>query len=328
MNILIAPNSFRGSLDAFQVANIIGKAFVEASSDFEITKIPIADGGDFTGDVLVRNLGGEWKTVEVLNPLGQPIQARFGIINQTTGIVELSEASGTRLISDDDLNPMITTTYGTGQLIKAALDEGCKKIIVGLGGSATNDGGIGALQALGVKFLDKDKNSIGFGGGELERIETIDDSELDNRVKWTEIVVPCDVNNYLLGEKGASHVFGPQKGADEAMVERLDEGMTNYSLKVWEQYNRDIVNLKYGGAAGGTAAGLWAFLKARLVLGSRYILNELHFDAAVEKADLVITAEGKLDFQTVNGKGPFEVSMRAKRFKKPVIAIAGQVAFN
>jgi len=324
MNILIAPNSFRGSLDAFEVADIIGKAFEDVSSNFEITKIPIADGGDFTAEILVRNLEGYWKDVEVLNPLGQPTVARLGLTESGVGIVELSEASGTRLIKDAELNPMMTTTYGTGQLIKAALEESCHKIIICLGGSATNDGGVGLLQALGVRFLDKDGKEIGFGGTELQRIATIDDSQIDSRVKKTEIVVPCDVGNYLLGEKGATQMFGPQKGATPKMVESLEEGMTHYSLKVWEQYRRDMVNLKHGGAAGGTAAGLWAFLKARLVLGSRYVLNELYFDLAAEKADLIITAEGKLDNQTINGKAPFEVAMRAKRFKKTIIAIAGQ----
>lgn len=324
MNILIAPNSFRGSLDAFEVADIIGKAFEDVSSNFEITKIPIADGGDFTAEILVRNLEGYWKDVEVLNPLGQPTVARLGLTESGVGIVELSEASGTRLIKDAELNPMMTTTYGTGQLIKAALEESCHKIIICLGGSATNDGGVGLLQALGVRFLDKDGKEIGFGGAELQRIATIDDSQIDSRVKKTEIVVPCDVGNYLLGEKGATQMFGPQKGATPKMVESLEEGMTHYSLKVWEQYRRDMVNLKHGGAAGGTAAGLWAFLKARLVLGSRYVLNELYFDLAAEKADLIITAEGKLDNQTINGKAPFEVAMRAKRFKKTIIAIAGQ----
>ncbi|MGB1120559.1 MAG: glycerate kinase, partial [Saprospiraceae bacterium] len=324
MNVLIAPNSFRGSLDAFEVADIIGKAFEDVSRNFEITKIPIADGGDFTAEILVRNLEGYWKDVEVLNPLGQPTVARLGLTESGVGIVELSEASGTRLIKDAELNPMMTTTYGTGQLIKAALEEFCHKIIICLGGSATNDGGVGLLQALGVRFLDKDGKEIGFGGAELQRIATIDDSQIDSRVKKTEIVVPCDVGNYLLGEKGATQMFGPQKGATPKMVESLEEGMTHYSLKVWEQYRRDMVNLKHGGAAGGTAAGLWAFLKARLVLGSRYVLNELYFDLAAEKADLIITAEGKLDNQTINGKAPFEVAMRAKRFKKTIIAIAGQ----
>lgn len=324
MNILIAPNSFRGSLDAFEVANIIGKAFEDVSRNFEITKIPIADGGDFTGEILVRNLNGYWKTVEVLNPLGQPTKARLGLTENGVGIVELSEASGTRLISHSELNPMKTTTYGTGQLIKAALEEDCKKIIVCLGGSATNDGGVGLLQALGVRFLDKDGEEIGFGGGELQRIATIDESQIDKRVKKTEIVVPCDVGNYLLGDKGATKVFSQQKGATDETVDILEESMTHYSLKIWELYRRDVVNLKFGGAAGGTAAGLWAFLKARLVLGSRYVLNELNFDLAAEKADLIITAEGKLDNQTINGKAPFEVAMRAKRFKKTIIAIAGQ----
>ncbi|MFK7946782.1 MAG: glycerate kinase [Saprospiraceae bacterium] len=324
MNILIAPNSFRGSLDAFKAADIIAKAFEEVSQNFEIVKIPIADGGDFTAEILVKHLNGYWKTVEVLNPLGKSITAKLGLTKSGVGIVELSEASGTRLIKDAELNPMITTTYGTGQLIKAALDEGCKKIIVCLGGSATNDGGVGLLQALGVQFLDNEGKEIGFGGSELQRIATIDESQMDSRVKKTRIVVPCDVGNYLLGEKGATKIFGSQKGATNEMMETLEDAMTHYSLKIWEAFRRDVVNLKHGGAAGGTAAGLWAFLNARLVLGSRYILNELHFDLAAEKADLIITAEGKLDNQTINGKAPFEVAMRAKRFKKTVIAIAGQ----
>lgn len=325
MNILIAPNSFRGSLNAFEVADIIGKAFTDVSPNFEIIKIPIADGGDFTGDVLLRNLGGNWQTVEVLNPLGLRIKSRFGITNEGVGIVELSEASGTRLLEETELNPMVTTTYGTGQLIKAALDAGCKKIIIGLGGSATVDGGVGLLQALGVKFLDKSGNEIGFGGEALQHIETIDILEIDERIAETEFIVPCDVHNYLLGNKGAAYVFGPQKGADRKMVETLDDTLTHYSLKVWEIFRKDIVNLKHGGAAGGAAAGIWAFLDARLVLGSRFVLNELNFDKSVEKADLVITAEGRLDDQTIDGKAPFEVAMRAKRFKKTIIAIAGQV---
>jgi glycerate kinase len=325
MNILIAPNSFRGSLDAFEVADIIGKAFKDVSPNYEIIKIPIADGGDFTGDVLLRNIGGRWETVEVLNPLGKVIESRFGITNDGVGIVELSEASGTRLIEESQLSPMTTTTYGTGQLIKAALDAGCKKIIIGLGGSATVDGGVGLLQALGVKFLDKSGNEIGFGGEALQEIETIDESGLDSRISETEFIVPCDVHNYLLGDKGTAYVFSPQKGASVAMVETLEEALTHYSLKVWEIFRRDIVNLKYGGAAGGSAAGLWAFLNARLVMGSRFVLNELNFDRAAEKADLIITAEGRLDDQTIAGKAPFEAAMRAKRFKKPIIAIAGQV---
>lgn len=328
MNILIAPNSFRGSLDAFEIADIVESAFKDVSKNFEITKIPIADGGDFTAEILVRNLQGYWKTVEVLNPLGRPTTARLGLTHNRIGIVELSEASGTRLLSDAELNPLKTTTFGTGQLIKAALDEGCQKIIVCLGGSATNDGGVGLLQALGVRFLDKDGKAIGFGGQELERISVIDESQIDKRVINAEIIVPCDVGNYLLGEKGATAIFGPQKGANGDMVDILENAMTNYSLKVWEHFRRDMVNLKHGGAAGGTAAGLWAFLKARLILGSRYVLNELNFDIAAEKADLIITAEGKLDSQTNNGKAPFEVAMRAKRFKKTIIAIAGQIPSN
>lgn len=324
MNILIAPNSFKGTLSTFQVADVIERAFADVSPNFEITKIPIADGGDFTGEVLLENLGGKWKSVSVLNPLGEPIEAQLGITNDNVGIVELSKASGISLLEKSALNPLITTTYGTGQLIKAALDEGCHKIIIGLGGSATNDGGVGLLQALGMRFLDKDGVEVGFGGAELQRIETIDESGLDTRIANTEIVVPCDVHNYLLGKKGASMMFSPQKGADKETVERLEEAMTSYSLKIWELFRRDMVNLKYGGAAGGTAAGIWAFLNARLVLGSRYILTALDFDTAVKKADLIITAEGKLDNQTINGKAPFEVAIRAKRFKKTIIAIAGQ----
>lgn len=325
MNILIAPNSFRGTLDTFQVANIIEKAFMEVSSNFEITKLPIADGSKFTDEVLLRNLGGRWKTVRVLNPLGQEIEAQLGITLDNVAIIELSKASGINLIEKNNLNPSITTTYGTGQLIKAALEEGCKKIIIALGNSATTDGGVGLLQALGVQFLDKEGKEIGFGGAELQRIETIDESGLDSRIADTEIIVPCHIHNYLLGKKGAAIMFAPKKGADPAMVEMLEEAMTHYSLKIWELFRRDTVNLKYGGVAGGTAAGLWAFLNARLVLGSRYILTALDFDTAAKKADLIITAEGKIDNQTIHGKAPFEVAIRAKRFKKTIIAIAGQV---
>lgn len=325
MNILIAPNSFRGSLNAFEVADIIGNAFEAANPNFQIQKIPVADGGDFTGDILLKSKGGEWKTITVLDALGKPIEARLGITKDKVGIIEVSEASGTRRIGRKELNPLITTTFGTGQLIKAALDEGCQKIIVGLGGSATVDGGVGLLQALGVIFLDKDGEAIGFGGGELHKIESINRNGLDSRIRRTEIIVPCDVNNYLLGERGTVETFAEQKGATSEMMEILEEGITQYALKIWETFRKDIVNMKFAGAAGGTAGGMKAFLGAKLVQGSRFVLDELGFDLALKRADLVITAEGKLDFQTFGGKAPYEVAIRARRFDKPIIAIAGQV---
>jgi glycerate 2-kinase len=325
MNILIAPNSFRDSLDAFQAAETIARAFLSVNKDFKIQKMPIADGGDFTAEILLKNKGGRWKTVTVLDALARPIAARLGILKDGTGVVELSEASGTRRLAPNELAPMHSTTFGTGQLIRAALEEGCSKIIVGLGGSATIDGGVGLLQALGVQFLDANGQEIGFGGGELHRIESIETARMDARLEQTEIIVPCDVVNYLLGNKGAVEVFAPQKGATRQEMELLEDGLTHFSLKIWELFRKDVVNLKYAGAAGGAGAGLKALLNAKLVHGSRFILDELEFDKALSRADLVVTGEGKIDFQTVAGKAPNEVAIRARRMGKTVIAFGGQI---
>lgn len=327
-HILIAPNSFRDSLDAFQVADIIERAFLTIDTNFHITKMPIADGGDFTGAVLVKALNGTWRAVEVLDPLKRTIRSKIGIVtlnHQSTAIIELAEASGTKLLNRSELNPIVTTTFGTGQLIKAALEMGCQRIIIGVGGSATVDGGMGIMQALGVQFFDKTGRLLDTGGGQLERIAHIDHHKMDKRIANCDIIVPCDVDNALLGEQGAAMVFGPQKGATPTQVQQLENGLANYAHQVQRHLQKDITTLKHGGAAGGVSAGLHAFFNAQLVSGSAFILDTIGFDAALKKADLVITAEGKLDSQTLGGKAPYAVALRAKQHNKPVIAFAGQV---
>jgi len=325
MKILIAPNSFRGSLNAFEVADSIEKGFKSVSSLFEIDKFPIADGGDHTAKILINALKGEFKKTEVLNPLGIPIQVLLGITKDHTAIVELACASGTNLLNSEELNPLNTTTFGTGQLIKAALDEGCRNFIIGIGGSATIDAGVGMLQALGVKFTDKQGEEIKFGGGNLHHINKIDISKLDKRIYDCKISVACDVENFLLGKRGAARVFGPQKGANLKQVEILEKNLSHYADQVQKFMGKNVENIKHGGTAGGVAVSLYAFFNAKLENGIELILDKTNFSGHLSNCNFVITAEGKIDSQTSEGKGPYGVAKRAKEAGKPVIALAGQV---
>ncbi len=334
MKIVIASDKYKGNLSAVQVCNIIKEAILDYVNlnyskkdlNVEVVISPMADGGDGTVDTLVESLSGEFVKTKVKNPLGKEIQSYFGLIDSgKTAVIEMSLASGLALIKPQERNPLITTTYGTGQLIRKALDINCKKIIIGIGGSATNDAGVGALQALGVKFLDKENNEIGYGGGELIKIDKIDISNIHPRIKETQIFIACDVDNPLYGLKGAAYVYGPQKGADEKTVEFLDKGLRKFSKIVKKYLGKDISKLKGGGAAGGLGAGLHAFLSAKLAPGAELVIQATGLEDKIKGANLIITGEGAMDNQTFFGKTAFGVANLALKYKVPVITINGSL---
>ena len=325
MKIVIAPDSFKESLTALEVAQSIEKGFRKVYPEADYHLIPMADGGEGTVQSLVDALKGELVKAEVLAPLGNTIKAEFGISgDKKTAIIEMAAASGLHLVPMDKRNPRKTSSYGTGQLIKAALDLGVKKIILGIGGSATNDAGSGMLAALGVKFLDKDNNAfIPQGGEALYAVEKVDLSDLDPRLSEVEIEVACDVNNPLCGERGASATFAPQKGADPEMVEFLDKALLHFSQIVERDLSLNIRDSAGCGAAGGMGGGLKILPKVQLRAGVEIVINSVNLAQAVQDADLVITGEGRMDSQSINGKTPIGVAKVAKNFQKPVIAIVG-----
>lgn len=324
MKIVIAPDSFKESLTALQVAQAIEIGFKKIFPDAEYIKVPMADGGEGTVQSLIDAWQGQSMVTEVTAPLGNKVLAEWGLsADRKTAIIEMAAASGLHLVAANERNPLITGSYGTGELIKAALNFGVEKIILGIGGSATNDAGVGMLQALGAAFLDDEGKPLVAGGAALKRLSKIDLSTLDPRLAITQIEVACDVDNPLCGERGASAVFGPQKGATAAMIKELDAALSLFSQKVKQQLNKDIANIAGAGAAGGMGAGLQLLPKCRLKSGVDIILEATHLSKVVADADLVITGEGRMDSQTVYGKTPVGVAKTAKRFHKPVIAIVG-----
>lgn len=326
MRLVVAPDSFKGSASAKEVAQAIADGLKTALPKAEFDLVPMADGGEGTVEALVAATNGKIITKRVTGPLGEPVDAFFGILgDEETAVIEMAAAAGLHLVPPEKRNPFITTTYGVGELIRAALDAGCKRIIVGIGGSATNDGGAGMVQALGAKLLDEKGNEIGFGGGELGKLTKIDISGLDNRLKETEILVACDVTNPLTGPNGASAVYGPQKGATPEMVKLLDENLSHYAAIIRRSLGVDVESVPGAGAAGGLGAGLMAFCQAILKRGVELVIQAVGLDERVRSSDLVITGEGKLDFQTGFGKVPYGVAQVAKRYGKLVIAIAGQL---
>lgn len=323
MKIVVAPDSFKGSLTAIEVSDAIEKGIKEVFPEAEIVKIPMADGGDGTVQCLVNATGGEILKEKVVGPLGDEVLASYGILgDKKTAVIEMAEASGLNLVPENKRNPLITTTYGTGQLIKAALDHGCRKMIIGIGGSATNDGGAGMVQALGAKLIDKDGEEIGFGGGELKKVFRIDTKYLDNRLSETKVLIASDVSNPLCGPKGASRIYGPQKGATPEIIEELDESLAYFAEIIKRDLNKDIKDIPGAGAAGGLGASLMAFLDAELRLGIEIIIEIVKLEQAIKDADLVITGEGKIDSQTIYGKAPIGVAKIAKKYNIPVIAVA------
>ncbi len=326
MQIILAPDSFKGSLSAAEVAESMARGVKKVFSAAQITKIPLSDGGEGLVDSLVKATGGETLYQQVTDPLGGSVRAFWGILgDKKTAVIEMAAASGLPLVPEEKKNPLITTTYGTGELIRAALDRGCSKLIIGVGGSATNDGGIGMAQALGVRFLSKEGKELSFGGGQLSYLHRIDISGLDSRIKETEILVACDVTNPLTGKQGAAQIYGPQKGATTEMIEQLDKGLKHYAGIIARDLGLEIENIPGSGAAGGLAAGLMAFLKGKLTSGVDLVIDTVGLEKELVTADLVLTGEGKLDAQSANGKLPVGVARRAKKFNVPVVVLAGSI---
>ncbi|SHM64328.1 glycerate kinase [Caldanaerovirga acetigignens] len=329
VNILIAPDSFKGSLTSLQAANAIERGILKAAScvgvKVDVDKVPMADGGEGTVEAIICAAGGRMVRTKALDPLGRETDSFFGLLPDGTAVIEMAAASGLNLLKPEERNPMKTTTYGTGQLIKAALDYGSRKLIIGIGGSATNDGGTGMAQALGVRFLDAEGKEIGFGGGELSRIAKIDVSGLDPRVKEAEIVVACDVKNVLCGPQGASAVYGPQKGATPEMVKILDENLRHLAWIIKRDLGKDVLEVPGSGAAGGLGAALIAFLDARMKPGIEIIMEITKFEKKLKEADMVITGEGSTDSQTLYGKVPLGIGRMACKWRKPLVCISGSL---
>ncbi|WP_044018708.1 glycerate kinase [Thermoanaerobacter italicus] len=326
MKILIAPDKFKESLSALKVADSIEKGILKVFPKVVIEKVPLADGGEGTVESLVNATGGKIIKTNVKDPLFRDIESFYGILGDgETAVIEMAAASGLYLLKDYERNPMITTTYGTGQLIKDALDKGCRNFIIAVGGSATNDGGAGMATALGVKFYDKDGREIGLGGGALSKIYSIDTSNLDYRLKECRFIVACDVANPLIGENGASRVYGPQKGATKEMVKVLDKNLEHYGKLLEKYFNKRIIDVPGSGAAGGLGAGLMAFLNAQLKSGIEIIIEALKLEEKIKEADIVISGEGKVDFQTAFGKTISGIAKLCKKHNKPLIVIAGTV---
>ncbi|MCY6356352.1 glycerate kinase family protein [Clostridium sp. ZS2-4] len=323
--IIISPDSFKGTMSSIEVCNIIEQGIENIFPNTEVVKIPIADGGEGTVDAFLTAMGGEKIKVKVKGPLFEELEAFYGILpDKETAVIEMAAASGITLV-EDRKNPLLTTTYGTGQLIFDALNRGCSKIIIGIGGSATNDGGIGMAAALGAKFLDKENKEIDLNGGGLEKLESIDTSGIDKRIKNCTIVAACDVDNPLYGPTGSAYVFAPQKGADERMVKILDENLKNFAGRVRRDLEIDVQDIPGSGAAGGLGAGLVAFAGAKLQPGIKIVLDVVKYDEIISNADLIITGEGKIDGQSLRGKVPVGIAEKASKYHIPVIAIVGAV---
>lgn len=323
MKILVAAGAFKQSLSAAEACHAIELGLARSGIQAEIERLPIADGGNGALDAFLA-AGGQRVSLEALDPLRRPIRAEYGLIDDgQTAVIEMALASGLELLTPAELNPLAATTYGTGQLMADALARGAARIIVGMGGSATVDGGMGCLQALGLRVLDGRGRAIAPGGGGLADIATFDDKEL--AACWTEVdvIIASDVENPTLGDSGAARIFGPQKGADAAMVEQLERNLGHCFTKVNDQYGRDLRGVKSGGAAGAFAAGLMAFLNCQVVSGIELILEQNRFRERLADCKLVITGEGQMDGQTLAGKGPLGVAQLAREYGVPAIALVG-----
>jgi glycerate kinase len=329
MHILIAPNAFKHSLNATEVADAIAEGLRASRFAGTWSTCPVGDGGDGTAALLLRHLGGLEVTAAARDPLGRVLESRFVLIDEgRTAIIELAEASGLRHLRSDELDPLRATSFGTGELMRAALDRGVGEIILCVGGSATVDGGTGILRALGARFLDAEGAVLTTLPGSMMELAAIDMTRIDPRLGACRLTILCDVTNPLVGARGAAAVFGPQKGAAPAAVIALDAALGRFSDIVFAQTGRQIGNLERGGAAGGVAAGLFGLLDATLENGIDYFLERVGFDAAIAKADVVITGEGSIDEQTVEGKGPWGVAVRARRQGAFVVGLAGQVPLS
>ena len=324
MRFVVAPDSYKGSLSALAAAEAMERGIKRVFPEAEVVKVPIADGGEGTVEALLVATGGRRLEKVVRGPLGESVRAHFGVLGDgVTAVIEMAAASGLPLVPKERRDPRITTTYGTGELVREALDQGLRKLVVGIGGSATNDGGTGLARALGVRFLDAAGQDLPEGGAALARLARIDLAGQDPRLEEAQILVACDVDNPLTGEKGASAVYGPQKGATPEMVRELDLALGHYAKVAKAATSRDVADLPGAGAAGGLGAGLLFFTPARLRPGVEIVLEATRFDQLVEGADLVITGEGRTDFQTAMGKAPVGVAEQAKRHGVKVVCLSG-----
>lgn len=324
--IVVAPDSFKESLEAGEVASAVARGVRKVVPEAEVMEIPLSDGGEGLVSALVKATGGQVLSSTVTGPLGRRVTARWGILGDgTTAVIEMAQASGLALVPQDRRNPLITTTYGTGELVCRALDAGCRKIIIGIGGSATHDGGAGMAQALGAKLLGPDDLEIGPGASGLERLSRIDTRGMDGRLKDTEIVVACDVDNPLCGPRGAAYTYALQKGASPDMLPRLDAALDHYARIVARDLGRDVRDIPGSGAAGGLGAGLMAFLGGKLRRGIELVMDIVGLENAVRGADLVITGEGEINNQTSYGKVPVGVARIAGIYGVPVVALVGSI---
>ncbi|KJJ41466.1 glycerate kinase [Bacillus subtilis] len=327
MKIIIAPDSFKESLSALEAADAIERGFKSVFPGADYRKLPMADGGEGTVQSLVDATNGWIKEQIVKGPLGEPVEAFFGMLGDgKTAVIEMAAASGLHLVPVEKRNPLVTTTKGTGELITAALDAGAERLIIGIGGSATNDGGAGMIQALGGRLLDESGREIGSGCGALSQLASIDVSGLDPRIHHVKLEVACDVDNPLTGPRGASAVFGPQKGATDDMVRVLDQHLTHFADVAEKALGTTFRETEGAGAAGGLGWSLLAFLHADLKRGIDIVLEAVDFENEVQDADLVITGEGRIDSQTIYGKTPIGVAKAAKAYDVPVIGIAGSIS--
>lgn len=323
MKVVVAIDSFKGSLSSNEAGNIIKKGINQVFNDAEVIVKPLADGGEGTVESLVIGMQGNMVSVNVTGPLGKKVLCKYGIIKNKTAIIEMSAAAGLPLVPPKLRNPLITTTYGVGEVIIDAISRGCKDFIIGIGGSATNDGGIGMLQALGFEFLDELGNKVGGTGKDLIKIKKINTSNAFPQLKECNFKIACDVNNPLFGTNGAAYIYGPQKGATPEIVMSLDEGLINYSETVKKELGIDIATYPGTGAAGGLGYAFMAFLNGKLEPGINIIINEIKLEDDIKDSDFVITGEGRLDQQTMMGKAPSGVANLAKKYGKKVIAFAG-----
>ncbi|MFL1469466.1 glycerate kinase family protein [Paraclostridium bifermentans] len=324
MKIVISIDSLKGSLTSIEAANAIKKGILSVDNKSDVVIMPLADGGEGTVEALVQGMNGEEKVISVTGPINEKVNATYGILKETnTAIIEMAQASGLPLVPAELRNPLNTTTYGVGEIIKEAIEKGCRNFIVGIGGSATNDCGVGMLQALGFEFYDENDNLVELGGKVLNQIKRI---KTDNKLKELDdcnFKIACDVNNPLYGENGAAYIYGPQKGATEEIVKELDKGLKNFAEVVNKDLGKDIAHIEGAGAAGGLGFGFLGFLNSKLESGIKIILDEIKLEEVVKDADIVITGEGRLDNQTAMGKAPIGVAKLAKKHGAKVIAIAG-----
>lgn len=328
LRILIAPSGFKESLEADEVADCIETGILRALPDAKIHKAPLVDGGEGFTKALVAATNGTLYNLQVIGPVGEPVESYYGFLGNTavkTAVLEMAAAAGLRLVPPEVRNPLVTTTYGVGELIKAALDAGAERILIGCGDSGTNDGGAGMAQALGVRLLDSDGQELGRGGSELAQLDKIDLSCRHPRLEQVQIDVACNWHNLLCGDRGVARVFGPQKGASPEVVEQLAAALDKYADVIERDLAIDVRQMPGCGASGGLGTGLHALLGATLYPRYDIVMQYLELDHLLQDADLVITAEGSIDFQTPRGKIPVEVAQRAKKYQLPVIALAGTI---